>query len=72
MKRAGVTGASPAHAWRHTAATTLFHAGGNVSNVQARLGHASPAITLALYVHPTDAGDQAAADHFENMLNRKQ
>ena len=38
--------------------------------MQTRLGHASPAITLSLYVHPTDAADQAAADHFETVLRQ--
>jgi integrase len=69
MKRAKVEGPSPVHAWRHTAATALIHAGANIKTVQARLGHASPATTLGLYTHPTEAADQAAADHFEGMLN---
>ena len=69
MKRAGVTGPSPAHAWRHTAATQLIHAGANIQTVQARLGHASATTTLNVYTHPTDAADQAAADHFDAVLN---
>jgi integrase len=71
MKRAAVTGPSPAHAWRHTAATALIHAGANIKTIQSRLGHASPSTTLGLYAHPTDAADQAAADHFESMLSNK-
>jgi integrase len=71
MKRAGVTGPSPAHAWRHSSATQLIHAGANIRTVQARLGHASATTTLNVYTHPTDVADQAAADHFENMLNHK-
>ena len=71
MRRAGVEGASPVHAWRHTAATSLFHAGANIKTVQTRLGHASATITMNLYTHATDAGDQAAADHFENMLTKR-
>ena len=71
MKRAGIKGASPTHAWRHTAATPLIHAGANIKTVQSRLGHATPAITLSLYTHPTDAADQAAADHFETVLKKR-
>ena len=71
MKRAKVKGPSPVHAWRHTAATALIHAGANIKTVQTRLGHASPAITLSLYTHPTDAADQAAADHFETVLSKR-
>lgn len=69
MKRAKVEGPSPVHAWRHTAATALIYAGANIKTVQARLGHASPSTTLGLYTHPTDAADQAAADHFESILS---
>jgi integrase len=71
MKRAGVKGPSPAHSWRHTSATEILHGGANIKTVQARLGHASPATTLGLYVHPTAPADQAAADHFESILGSK-
>jgi integrase len=39
------------HGFRHTSATTLFRAGANAKQVQAWLGHHSPAFTLATYVH---------------------
>jgi integrase len=68
MKRSGVTGPSPAHAWRHSSATQLIHAGANIRTIQARLGHASATTTLNVYAHPTDAADQAAADHFDAVL----
>jgi integrase len=71
MKRAGVTGPSPAHAWRHTAATALIHAGANIKTIQSRLGHASPSTTLSVYAHPTEAADRDAADHFETVLSSK-
>ena len=47
MRRARVEGLSPCHAWRHTSATALIHAGQNIKTVQARLGHSTPAITMA-------------------------
>ena len=56
------------HAWRHTAATSLLHSGANIKTVQARLGHANPAITMALYVHPVVEADEAAAAHFGSVL----
>jgi hypothetical protein len=38
--------------------------------VQARLGHTTPAITMALYVHPVEERDRAAAEHFGKLLQR--
>jgi integrase len=70
IRRAGVEGQAPCHSWRHTSATALLHAGQNIKTVQARLGHSTPAITMALYVHPTDEADRAAADHFGAVLKR--
>jgi integrase len=70
MRRAKVVGLSPCHAWRHTSATTLLHAGQNLKTVQSRLGHSTPAITMALYVHPVEEQDRAAADHFGAIIKR--
>ncbi len=39
------------HSFRHTCASILFRAGLNAKQVQAWLGHHSPAFTLATYVH---------------------
>lgn len=71
LRRAGITKASPVHAWRHTAGTTLFHATKDIKAVQKRLGHSTAAITMNLYVHGTEEADQGAAAHFEALLNRK-
>jgi integrase len=71
MRRADVAGLSPCHAWRHTCATSLIHhAKENLKTVQARMGHSTPAITMALYVHPETEQDRAAANHFEDMIRR--
>lgn len=70
MARAKVKGASPVHAWRHTAGTSLFDATKDIKTVQARLGHSTPAITMALYVHPVNERDRAAADHFGKIIKR--
>ena len=71
LRRAKVTGAQPTHGWRHTAATLLIHAGENVKTVQARLGHSTPVITMALYVHPVDERDRAAAEYLGSFLPAK-
>jgi integrase len=70
LRRTGITSAQPVHGWRHTAATSLFDAGHHVKTVQARLGHASPAITLALYTHPVAERDREAAEHFGKLIDR--
>jgi integrase len=52
-ERAGVPWCS-FHTLRHTAASRFFRAGSNAKQVQAVLGHHSPAFTLATYVHLID------------------
>jgi integrase len=54
--RAGVTGADGTHkyafhAFRHFYASGLIHLGYSVSEVQYRLGHSDPAMTLRTYTH---------------------
>lgn len=49
------------HDLRHTHGTLLIAAGIDVKTVSERLGHASVAITLGLYVHPDEQAHQAAA-----------
>jgi Phage integrase family len=44
------------HAFRHTCASMLFADGRNVKQVQEWLGHATPTITLDVYVHLLDEG----------------
>jgi integrase len=70
MRRAGIVGRPPTHGWRHTAATVLVGSGTDIKTVQTRLGHSTPAITLALYVHPTQERDQAAGEHLASLLKR--
>jgi integrase len=56
---------------RHTNATSLLDGGENIKTVQARLGHSTPAITMALYIHPVAERDRSAAEHFGNALTRR-
>jgi len=50
------------HQLRHAQATYLIGAGTDIKTVQARLGHASPSTTLAIYSHAIKANDQKAAE----------
>src|SRR5262245_25093862 len=70
MRRAGVQGRPPTHGWRNTAATLLVGSGTDVKTVQTHLGHSMPAITLALYVHPSDERDQVAGEQLASFVKR--
>jgi integrase len=56
------------HGLRHFHATQLLAAGVAVANVSHRLGHSSPAVTLAIYSHWIPANDQESADIIEGLL----
>jgi integrase len=56
------------HDIRHTACTMLLHAGLNVRAVAARMGHANPNVTLAVYAHALRSADQQAADLMESVI----
>jgi integrase len=58
---AGLSGAS-FHDLRRTNATQLVVAGVDVKTAQARLGHADPRLTLAVYAQAVDEADRAAAE----------
>jgi integrase len=49
------------HGIRHTVVTLLIESGLDHAKVAKRVGHSSPAITLAIYTHATAKGDDAAA-----------
>jgi len=56
------------HDLRHTAATHLLTAGVPVHIVSARLGHASPTITLNTYAHVLPTSDERAPQVMESVL----
>ncbi len=56
------------HDLRHSHASISIAAGLNVKLVSERLGHSTPAFTLATYVHTTDEAHAAAAAQFERAL----
>lgn len=57
------------HHLRHTHATILLSDGAYVNEVAARLGHADPRITLAIYGHVIPKKNYTLADHFDKLLN---
>lgn len=56
------------HDLRHTHATQLLAAGIPVHIVAARLGHSTPAITLAVYAHVLPRADEQAAKVMGEMM----
>lgn len=49
------------HDLRHTRASALIAAGLDIEQVSARLGHASVAVTMAVYTHEYDKGRRSDA-----------
>lgn len=69
VRGTGYSGLVP-HALRHTQATLLVGNGVDIRTVQARLGHASPDISLEVYTHPINENERIAADAFEELLRK--
>ena len=59
------------HDARHTHASIMLKQGIHPKIVQERLGHSSIQITLDTYSHVAPGLQEAAAKHFDEMLNRK-
>ena len=69
METAGVKGPQPTHGFRHTVATMLLAEGTtDIKTISQRLGHSSPNVTLAIYVHGEEKRDRAAANVLGNRL----
>jgi integrase len=56
------------HSLRHSCASAMIAAGAPVTEVQHRLGHANPAITLQVYSHFFKHTESDAADRLANSL----
>jgi integrase len=56
------------HGLRHSSGTFQVEAGVPIKTVSERLGHADPATTLRMYVHPDRAAHRRAADAFGAFL----
>lgn len=59
------------HDARHTHASLMLKQGIHPKIVQERLGHSTIAVTLDTYSHVTPGLQQAAAQRFDEILNRK-
>jgi integrase len=58
------------HDLRHTAATTLIHAGVDIRTTASVLGHASPTVTLSIYAHLMADAQRDAVDRLGERLER--
>ena len=56
------------HSLRHSFASALIMAGAAVTEVQALLGHASPAITLRIYSHYFKTMDSGAVGRLSKTI----
>ena len=65
--KAGIRSHITFHSFRHTHATRLLEYGVSIKAIQARLGHATPNITLINYAHNTDK----MQSDIVNILNRE-
>ena len=68
-QRLGITPLTP-HGLRHLHASLLLGEGLPVPLVSARLGHATPAITMAVYAHVVNQADKTAAEAMGKVLRR--
>ncbi len=57
------------HDLRHHHATALIEAGVHIKTVQNRLGHSSPALTMAVYAHVSPGLDQEAANAYAKVMS---
>lgn len=70
VERLGLPKLTP-HGLRHLAASLLLAKGLPVPVVSARLGHASPSITMSIYAHALQHQDRLAADAMEELLRSR-
>lgn len=57
------------HSLRHSCASAMLAAGAPITEVQHRLGHASPAIKLHVYAHFLTQAESGAADKIAAIIN---
>ena len=56
------------HALRHSHASALIAAGTDPVTVSRRLGHGSPTVTMSIYAHLFDRGDDKAAQTMDLLM----
>ena len=69
LKRAGLK--FRFHDLRHASASLLLAGGVDVKTVQSRLGHSAAAVTMDIYAHALDRGQQTAADAMQGILTAR-
>lgn len=57
------------HGFRHSHCSILFEAGASIKEVQDRLGHSDPQITLRIYTHVTEKAKEKTAEKFAKYVN---
>ena len=57
------------HDLRHHHATALIESGVHIKAVQARLGHSSPSLTMAVYAHVSPGLDREAAEAYARAMS---
>lgn len=70
LRRAGLRRVN-FHSLRHSCASAMIAAGAPITEIQHRLGHASPAITLKVYSHFLKDAETDTADRLAEVLLRK-
>jgi integrase len=68
LRRAGLPESTRLHDLRHGVATMLLEAGESVPTVAEYLGHASPAVTMAVYAHAVPGAGKRAAQRLGAIL----
>jgi integrase len=68
LRRAGLPESTRLHDLRHGVATMLLEAGESVPTVAEYLGHASPAVTMAVYAHAVPGAGKRAAERLGAIL----
>lgn len=68
LKDSGIRKKAHVHTLRHSYATHLLEAGVNLRQIQANLGHKSPA-TTAIYTHLTDASAKTIRKSLDEIMN---
>jgi integrase len=56
------------HDLRHSYATAALQAGVNIEVVADRLGHSSSSVTRAIYLHPVEEPERAAANVISPLI----
>jgi integrase len=70
LRRAGLAERTRVHDLRHGCAMMLLEAGETVPTVAEYLGHASPAVTMAVYAHAVPGAKRRAAERLEALVQR--